>query len=83
MTVKLVSEARKGAGGHFREGGGMGTTVQVKCLLRNGVLLLFSEFIRLPGSFRFCGQNSCLPELSVYGQILPVAFGCPVVVVVA
>ena len=61
----------------------MGTTVQVKCLLRNGVLLLFSEFIRLPGSFWFCGQNSCLPELSVYGQILPVAFGCPVVVVVA
>jgi hypothetical protein len=38
--LNWCQRARKGAGGHFREGGGMGTTVQVKCLLRNGVLLL-------------------------------------------
>ena len=42
---------------------------------------LYSELIRLPGSFQFCGPISCLPKLLVYGQILTVAFGCPVVVV--
>jgi hypothetical protein len=47
--------------------------------------LEFSELIRLPPvvAFGFAGKIcSCLPELSVYGQILPVAFGCPVVIVV-
>ena len=49
-------------------------------LLRQDVkraIVLVSELIRLPDSYRFSGQNSRLPVVTVYGQILPVAFGCP------
>jgi hypothetical protein len=52
-------------------------TVPGKLLLPAILSDFISELIRLPDSYRFSGQNSRLPVVTVYGQILPVAFGCP------